>query len=96
MASSINMMPVEVIWATVDRAQADTIRDALQVQSIPCEIGVVHVQDGPAYLLWLPNADQAEAARDFIWRKQSGMRLRPDWAFAPDDGNPTFNRWIDI
>ena len=84
-----------IVWATYDRHQAATIRDALLVQKISCELREGFVEGLRLYLLHIARAHEVEAAMDFIWRDLGGLRLRPDWRYPPGAENASFKKWIN-
>ncbi|MDZ7291749.1 MAG: hypothetical protein ONB44_16055 [candidate division KSB1 bacterium] len=84
-----------IVWATYDPHQAVTIRDALQVQKISCELREGQREGFRLYLLHIPRAHEVEAAMDFIWRDPSGLRLKPDWHYSTGAENASFKKWIN-
>jgi hypothetical protein len=84
-----------IVWATYDRHQAITIRDALLVQKISCEVREEQLEGLRLFLLHIPHADEVAAALDFIWRDDAGLRLQPDWWYPAGAENESFKKWIN-
>jgi hypothetical protein len=84
-----------IVWATYNLRQAEIIRDTLLTQNIACELGEEKVKDHRLYLLSIPDANDVRAAIDFIWRENSGLRLKPDWEYPAGAENESFNKWIN-
>jgi hypothetical protein len=84
-----------IAWATYDRRQAETVQAALQAQRIPCQVWQEDLAGTRLYLLHVPLLEKVEAARDFIWRDPSGLRLRPDWSYPPGAANESFLKWLE-
>jgi hypothetical protein len=84
-----------IVWATYDFEQAELVRGALQVQNISCEVREQELTERPLYLLYVPEPQEAEAAMDFIWRDDSGLRLKPDWRYPAGAENESIKRWTN-
>jgi hypothetical protein len=84
-----------IVWATYDLNQAETIRGALLAQNIGCEVREENVKETRLYLLHIVRAQDVEAAVDFVWRDQTGLRLRPDWWYPAEAENESFKRWVN-
>ena len=84
-----------IVWATYHLRQAETIKAALLAQSIGCEVREQSFPGARLYLLRIPEAHDAPAAIDFIWREDSGMRLKPDWDYPAGAENKSFRKWIE-
>ncbi len=84
----------EIVWATYHLRQAETIKAALLVQSIGCEVKEQSLPGARLYVLCIPQATEVAAAVDFIWREPSGLRLQPDWWYPAGAENESFQRWI--
>jgi hypothetical protein len=84
-----------IVWATYDRYQAEIIQSALLAQKIACELQETSLTEARRYLLHVAGHDKVEAALDFIWRDQSGLRLRPDWWYPAGSVNESFRKWVE-
>jgi hypothetical protein len=85
-----------VVWATCDQRQAEVICNALFAQNISSAIGKVELEDQILLLIKIYNINNVDEARDFIWRKESGLRLKPDWSYAEGEPNKSFEKWINL
>ena len=83
------------VWATVDLRQAEIIRNALLTQHITCELKEAKYDGITLHLLRVADARESEEATDFIWRDDSGLRLRPDWHYSMGSENESFDKWIN-
>lgn len=83
-----------VVWATYDLRQAEIIRDALFSQNIVCRVDEENLKDYRMHLVTITNGSDVQTAIDFIWRDNSGLRLKPDWEYPAGAVNESFNRWI--
>lgn len=82
------------VWATFDPRQADIIRNALLHQRITCEVKETVVQNKPLHVLRVIDTGESAEAIDFIWRDNSGLRLRPDWCYRDGEINTSFEQWL--
>jgi len=85
----------EIVWATYHLRQAETIKAALLVQSIGCEVKEQSLPGARLYVLCIPQTTEVAAAVDFIWRDSSGLRLQPDWWYPAGAENESFEKWIN-
>jgi hypothetical protein len=84
-----------IVWATFNLRQAEVLSNALLAQSITARIGKVELEEGDLLLLKIDNDQDIGEAMDFIWRKEDGLRLKPDWAYADGDSNKSFEKWLN-
>ena len=83
-----------IVWATFSRLQIETIKNALLVQNIFGEIRTSNLEDKKLYLIFIQDQEEKEKAIDFIWREESGLRLKLDWQYSANNGNESFNKWL--
>jgi hypothetical protein len=83
-----------IVWATYDQRQAEVICNALHAQNIPSSIGNVELENQILLLIKIHHAKDVAEAMDFIWRKEGGLRLKPDWSYAEGEPNISFEKWI--
>ncbi|MHC1777752.1 MAG: hypothetical protein AB9834_20300 [Lentimicrobium sp.] len=83
-----------IVWATYDQRQAEVICNALLAQNIPSSIGNVELENHILLLIKIHHAKDVAEAMDFIWRKEGGLRLKPDWSYAEGEPNISFEKWI--
>ncbi|NTW24266.1 MAG: hypothetical protein HGA37_06175 [Lentimicrobium sp.] len=83
-----------IVWATFDFRQAEVITNALLAQSISSVTGNIVLDEGKLLLIKIDNDKDIEEALDFIWRKEGGLRLKPDWTYADGEPNMSFEKWI--
>ena len=84
-----------IVWATFDFRQAEVITNALLAQSISSKIGKIEMDEGALLLIKIINDNDIGEAMDFIWRKESGLRLKPDWTYADGEPNKSFEKWLN-
>jgi hypothetical protein len=84
-----------VVWATHDLEQIETIKSALEAQGITSEIDRRDLEGTILYVLRISDASRIEAAVDFIWRSEEGLKLVPDWHFPAGSGNQSFDKWTN-
>jgi hypothetical protein len=83
-----------IVWATHDLRQAEVICNALLAQNIASAIKRIDLDTGSLLLLRIDNAKDASEAIDFIWRKEGGLRLKPDWTYPDGEPNTSFDKWL--
>lgn len=84
-----------VVWATFDVRQAEILYNALRAQHIASFIGKIELDDSIILLIKVDNHKDIGDAVDFIWRKESGLRLKPDWSYPAGEPNRSFNEWLN-
>lgn len=84
-----------VVWATYDQRQAEIIFNALLAQSISSAIGKVELENRILLLIKIQNTSDISDAMDFIWRKEGGLRLKPDWSYPEGETNKSFEKWLN-
>jgi hypothetical protein len=84
-----------IVWATWDQRQAEVIFNALLAQNIASSIGNIVLDDSTLLLIKVNNKEDTGEAIDFIWRKESGLRLKPDWSYPVGEPNRSFEKWLN-
>jgi len=83
-----------IVWATYNYSQADTVKNALYVQNILAEIIESNLVNRKLYKIFILNTENIEKAMDFIWRNDTGLRLKSDWHYQENKENESFNKWL--
>jgi hypothetical protein len=81
-----------ILWATWDQRQAEVIFNALLAQNIASSIGTIQLEDSTLLLTKINNKQDTGEAIDFIWRKETGLRLKPDWSYPFGEPNKSFEK----
>jgi hypothetical protein len=84
-----------IVWATWDLRQAEVLYNALLAQNIASDIGKVELEDQILLLIKIHRTSDVADAMDFIWRKEGGLRLKPDWSYADGKPNESFEKWLN-
>ena len=84
-----------IVWATWDLRQAEVIFNALLAQNIASSIGRIELNDSTLLLTKINNKEDTGEAMDFIWRKETGLRLKPDWSYPVGEPNRSFEKWLN-
>ena len=84
-----------IVWASYDLRQAEVLHNALFAQNITSAIGRVELDEGFLLLIIIDNKKDIGEALDFIWRKATGLRLKPDWTYPVGEPNKSFEKWVD-
>jgi hypothetical protein len=83
-----------IVWATYDLRQAEIIQNAMLAQHINSEIKKIDLVEKQILLISITNATDVYDAIDFIWKSNSGLRLKPDWNYTEDERNESFEQWL--
>ena len=83
-----------IVWATYDLRQAEIIQNAMLAQHINSEIKKIYLVGKQILLISITNAIDVYDAIDFIWKSNSGLRLKPDWNYTEDGRNESFEQWL--
>ncbi len=90
-----------IVWATYDLRQVEVIQSALLAQHLSSEIkniGFVQrtsdIGKENMFLISITNGSDVNEAIDFIWRSDSGLRLKPDWSYPDKESNKSFELWL--
>ena len=46
------------------------------------------------FLIKIANESDIADSIDFIWRNNTGLRLKPDWVYTKDETNKSFEQWL--
>lgn len=84
-----------IVWATYDQRQAEVIFNALLAQNISSAIGNVELEDNILLLIKIHQINDVAEAMDFIWRREDGLRLKPDWTYPDGELNHSFEKWLN-
>jgi hypothetical protein len=84
-----------IVWATYDLRQADIIQNTLLAQNIYSEIKRIYLEKKEIYLLNIANESDIVDSIDFIWRNNTGLRLKPDWIYPKGETNKSFEKWLN-
>ncbi len=83
-----------IVWASWDQRQAEVLQNALLAQNITSAIRKVEMDEGFLLLIIIDNKNDIAEALDFIWRKETGLRLKPDWSYPDGEPNKSFEKWL--
>lgn len=84
-----------IVWASVDQRQVEVVKNALLVQDISSHISKIKLVKRFLMLVIIDNESEVLDALDFIWRKESGLRLQPDWSYPEGEPNKSFEKWMN-
>jgi len=82
------------VWATYDLRQSEIIQNALLAQQISSEVKTIVFEEIKLFLVNIPNEKDINDAIDFIWRDDTGLRLKPDWNYPEGETNKSFEQWL--
>lgn len=83
-----------IVWATYDLRQAEIIQNTLLAQNIYSEVKRIQLGNKETFLLIIANESDIVDSIDFIWRNNTGLRLKPDWIYPKDEPNKSFEQWL--
>lgn len=83
-----------IVWATYDLRQAEIIHNTLLAQDIYSEVKRINPGNKEMFLIRIANESDTSDSMDFIWRHNSGLRLKPDWHFPDGEINRSFEQWL--
>lgn len=84
-----------IVWGTFNQRQAEVLSNALLAQKIASVTGIIELEEGNLLLIRIDNDKDIGEAIDFIWRKEDGLRLKPDWSYADGEPNKSFEKWLN-
>jgi len=84
-----------IVWATYDLRQTEIIQSALLVQHISSEVKNFSFGKTEMFLISITNETDVKDAIDFIWKSDSGLRLKPDWSYPNGEANKSFELWLN-
>jgi len=83
-----------IVWATYDLRQAEIIQNTLLAQQIGSEIKRIELGSGHLIFIKISNLKDVKEAINFIWKDDSGLRLKPDWDYPTGETNKSFEQWL--
>jgi len=83
-----------IVWATYDLRQAEIIKSALVAQHISSVLQMFPFGNEEMFLISITNESDINDAIDFIWRDDTGLRLKPDWDYQEGETNKSFEQWL--
>ena len=83
-----------IVWATYDLRQAEIIQNTLLAQNIYSEIKRIYLANEEMYLIKIASGTDITDSIDFIWRNNTGLRLKPDWTYPRGETNRSFEQWL--
>jgi hypothetical protein len=84
-----------IVWATYNSRQAEIIQSSLLVQHLRSEVKNIGFGNEGMFLINITNGSDVNEAIDFIWRSESGLRLKPDWTYPDKEINKSFELWLN-
>jgi hypothetical protein len=84
-----------IIWASYDSGQIDIIKNSLFAQKIITYTSLVKLGNREIYLLHVSNQNDVDEAINFVWKSDSGLRLKPDWSYKDGEPNKSFQQWLN-
>ncbi len=83
-----------IVWATYDLRQAEVIQNTLLAQNIYSEVKKIRLGNEELFLIKTAYGSDISDSIDFIWRNNSGLRLKPDWIYPKGETNKSFEQWL--
>jgi hypothetical protein len=83
-----------IVWATYDLRQAEIIQNTLFAQNLYSEIKRIHFGNEKMFLIKIVYESDISDSIDFIWRNNTGLRLKPDWTYPKSEINRSFEQWL--
>lgn len=84
-----------IVWATYELRQAEIIGNSLLAQNISSEIEEIKIGKNEMFLIRLNKINDVDEAINFIWKSESGLRLKPDWSYSQGESNKSFEIWVN-
>ena len=84
-----------IVWATYDLRQSEIIQSTLVAQQISSEVKKIGFEEQEIFLVRITNEADVNDAIDFIWRSNTGLRLKPDWTYPDREINKSFELWLN-
>jgi len=84
-----------IVWGSYDLRQAEIIQNSLLAQNINSIISKIELSIKSIYLIRIILIEDITAAKDFIWKNDGGLRLKPDWTYAEGEANKSFELWLN-
>ena len=83
-----------IVWATYDLRQAEIIQNTLFAQDIYSEIKRIHLGNEKMFLIKIVYESDISDSIGFIWRNNTGLRLKRDWNYSKNKTNESFELWL--
>jgi len=84
-----------IVWGSYDLRQAEIIRNSLLAQNINSTISKIESSIKSIYLIKILLMEDITTAKDFIWKNDGGLRLKPDWTYTEGESNKSFELWLN-
>ena len=83
-----------IIWASYDSRQIDIIKNSLFAQNIITNVKLINLGGRKMFLLQVHNQKDVNEAINFVWKSNTGLRLKPDWSYSDGETNKSFEQWL--
>jgi hypothetical protein len=83
-----------VVWASYDSRQTDIIKNSLFAQNISASVQLRNLGKINMFFLVVNNQKDVNEAINFIWKSDTGLRLKPDWSYPQGESNKSFEQWL--
>ena len=84
-----------IVWATYDLRQAEIIQNSLLAQDVNSEVKKINLLENIFFTLKISNETEVNDSINFIWKGESGLRLKPDWSYPAGETNKSFEQWLN-
>jgi hypothetical protein len=84
-----------IVWATYNLRQVEVIHSALLAQHLSSQVKNIGFGNEDMFLINITSDSDVNDAIDFIWRSDSGLRLKPDWTYPDNEANKSFEVWLN-
>ncbi|MFN3873175.1 MAG: hypothetical protein ACK4R9_09260 [Ignavibacterium sp.] len=84
-----------IVWASYDLRQVEIIRSSLLAQQVNSEVIRAEFSSQTLFLIRIPLNKEINIASEFIWKSESGLRLKPDWDYPLGEINQSFEIWLN-
>ncbi|MCL6494204.1 MAG: hypothetical protein K6T54_05410 [Ignavibacterium sp.] len=84
-----------IVWGSYDLRQAEIIQNSLLAQNINSTISKIESSIKSIYLIKILLMEDITTAKDFIWKNEGGLRLKPDWTYTEGEANKSFELWLN-
>lgn len=84
-----------IVWGSYDLRQAEIIQNSLLAQNINSTILKIESSIKSIYLIKILLMEDITTAKDFIWKNDGGLRLKPDWTYTEGESNKSFELWLN-
>ncbi len=83
-----------IVWASYDLRQIEIIKNALFAQNIISDLLQISGNTEEIFLLKIHNEKDINNSIDFIWKSNTGLKLKPDWNYPRGETNKSFEQWL--